>query len=567
SCSHIKAIVQDFYPNKGQFLIEESIELIVEYNDIYLLSDLRFIINIYNMEQLVVESEYESSLYENNQKGKLTLPSMPVGGYGAKLIVSEGDTIIQTISTAYDVARSHKALVRYGFLSDFAETDESDEADVISMKKLHINMVQFYDWMYRHESLVSDDDYYVDLMGKSMSRKAVISKIDLCHQHGMSTMAYGAVYAASKEFYDQHPTWGLNDSSGKPITFIDIFYIMNVAESSPWHQYIIDEYKKTIYQLGFDGIHMDTYGFPKKGYDNDIKSVEVIEMDQAFPVLINHTKEQLSKINENVTIIFNNVGNWPVYATAPTNQDMIYVEVWEPYNTYEHIQRIIAEARSFTDKPIIISAYLKPFMTDEHQKAGYSLKLMTACVVANGASHLIMGENQSILTQGYYVDYYPLEDDLFSEIRKYYDFMVRYSALFYNQNLRDVSMTHAYGDNLEYVFKGAPCSPSGEADKIWTIIREDANMKLLSLINLRGNDNDWNVAKKEPNNIRKLIIEIQLEKEVDQVWVTSPRLQSLKSIPYQVVDGDRGRLLTLTLNELDIWTVLVIKLKEGVRIC
>jgi dextranase len=403
-------------------------------------------------------------------------------------------------------------------------------------------------------------------MGKAMSKKAVTGKIELCHQHGMSTMAYGAIYAASKEFYDQHPTWGLNDSGGTPITFIDIFYIMNVAESSPWHQHIIDEYKKTISQLGFDGIHMDTYGFPKKGYDNDVKSGEVIEMDQAFPVLINNTKEQLSKIKEDVNIIFNNVGNWPVYATAPTDQDMIYVEVWEPYNSYEHIQRIISEARSFTDKPIIISAYLKPFMSDDHVKAGYALKLMTACVVANGANHLIMGENQGILTQGYYVDYYPLEDDLFGEIRKYNDFMVRYSELFYNQKLRDVSMTHAYGDNLEYVFKGAPCSPSGEQDKIWTIIREDSDMKLLSLINLRGNDDGWNVAKKAPMVVDELIIEIQLEKEVDQVWVTSPEIQSLISIPYQVTDGVRGRLLTLTLSELDIWTVVVIKLKEGARI-
>jgi len=560
----MKTTINDFYPNKGQFLVGEPIELIVEYSDIHALNDLRFTLKIYNMDQLVEEIEQEATLFEGREMGGITLPSLPIGGYGAKLIVYEDDKIIQLITTAFDVAMSYKELPRYGFLSDFAVADESDDADVLSMKKLHINMVQFYDWMYRHESLVSDEDYYVDLMGKTMSKKAVTNKIDLCHKHGMSTMAYGAIYAASKEFYDQHPTWGLNDSSGKPITFIDIFHIMNTVESSPWHQHIIDEYKKTISQLGFDGIHMDTYGFPKKAYSNDSKADELIEMDQAFPVLINNTKKQLSEIKEDVNIIFNNVGNWPVYATAPTDQDMIYVEVWEPYTTYEHIQRIIMEARSFTDKPIIISAYLKPFMSNEHVKACNALKLMTACVVANGANHLIMGENQSILTQGYYVDYYPLEDKLFSEIRKYYDFMIRYSALFYNKNLLDVSMTHAYGDNLEYVFKGAPCSPSGEQDKLWTIIRESSDMKLISLINLCGNDNSWNEAKKEPTVVDELTIEIYLEKEVEQVYVTSPKIQSLESIPYQVTDGERGRLLTLTLNELDIWTVVFIRLEKPI---
>lgn len=558
----MKTSVKDFYPNKGQFLIGESIELIIEYSAIHLISDLQATLKIYNLEQLVVVNKQVLTLKEGMEISEIHLPSMPIGGYGAEMSVYEDGIIIQVINTSFDVAKSYKELPRYGFLSDFAIADELDESDVQSMKKLHINMVQFYDWMYRHESLVSDEDYYVDLMGKTMSKKAVTNKIELCHKHGMSAMAYGAIYAASKEFYEQHPTWGLNDSSGKPITFINIFHIMNMSEGSPWHQHIIDEYKKTINYIGFDGIHMDTYGFPKKAYGNDSKSNEIIEMDKEFPVLINNTKEQLSELKEDVNIIFNNVGNWPVYATAATKQDMVYVEVWEPYNTYEHIQRIILEARSFTDKPIIISAYLKPFMSNDHVKAGNALKLMTACVVANGASHLIMGENQSILTQGYYVDYYPLEDNLFSEIRKYYDFMIRYSTLFYNQNLKDVSMTHAYGDNLEYVFKGARCSPSGEQDKIWTIIRENSDMKLLSLINLCGNDNNWNVAKNEPINVEELSIEINIEREIEQVYVTSPKIQSLVRIPYQVTDGDRGRLLTLTINELDIWTVVLIRLEK-----
>lgn len=557
-------IVKDIYPNKGQFLINDKIELVMEFDKVSTDKSIRINMKVKHMDEEIFADDTLIKQFEiNANKDRIIeLPSLEVGGYGTEISVYIGDEPVQICHTAFDVAKNHKDLPRYGFLSGFSKVDENDSSDILSMKKLHINLVQFYDWMYRHDSLVSEENEYTDLMGKEMSKVAVMNKIDLCHKNGMKTMAYGAIYAASKAFYDKHQSWGLNDSNGQPITFIDIFYIMNVCEASPWHQHIIDEYKTAIEKLDFDGIHMDTYGFPKKGYSNSDEQDRLIELDKEFPVLINHTKEQLTHCKEDVMIIFNNVGNWPVYSTAHTKQDMVYIEVWEPYRTYEHIQRIIREARSFTNKPIIISAYLKPFMYGKHEEAGYALKLMTACVVANGASHLIMGENQGVLTQGYYVDHYHLEDDLYTEIRKYYDFMIRYSELFYDQTLIDVSMTHAYGDNREYVISGASCSPSADANKLWTVIRENQYTKLISLINLIGSDNLWNEPKVNPDAIHELTLEIQLEKEVTQVFVTSPEKQSLVNAPYQVCQGERGSLLTMTVKDLDIWTVVLIRLCE-----
>lgn len=555
-------IVKDIYPNKGQFLINDRIEIVIELMEKNLDLFDKLHLEITNMDNVLYMKDYniDQLHIDKNKEIIIRVPSLNVGGYGVELSAYVDDEIIQIINTAFDVAKTHKELPRYGFLSDFTKDDELDYSDILSMKKLHINLVQFYDWMYRHESLVSEENEYVDLMGKTMTKAAVTNKINMCHKHGMKAIAYGAVYAASKAFYDKHKTWGLNDSSGKPITFIDLFYIMNVSEDSLWHKHIINEYKATIEKLNFDGIHMDTYGFPKKGYSNIEEQSKVIEMDKAFQPLINHTKDQLSEVKEDVTIIFNNVGNWPVYSTANTKQDMIYVEVWEPYSTYEHIQRIIKEARCFTDKPIIISAYLKPFMNTKHEEAGYSLKLMTACVVANGANHLIMGENQGVLTQGYYVDYYKLDDKLYGDIRKYYDFMIRYSELFYDKTLVDVSMTHAYGDNKEYVFKGVSCSPTAEPNKLWTVIRENQETKLISIINLKGNDHLWNESKVKPEVINELTLEIQIEKEVEQVFITSPNKQSLISVPYTVIVGERGKVLTMDLEDLDIWTVVVIRL-------
>ena len=43
--------------------------------------------------------------------------------------------------------------IRYGFLSDFSSGD-GDRLDVEWMRDLHLNAVQFYDWMYRHDRLL-----------------------------------------------------------------------------------------------------------------------------------------------------------------------------------------------------------------------------------------------------------------------------------------------------------------------------------------------------------------------------------------------------------------------------
>jgi hypothetical protein len=552
-------LIQDIYPLKGQFLAGERIDIVLELKEEWSsdyaenVEEVFVIIEVSHLQEKVyVEKILLSSLQKPDDKHMLIkLSPMLSGGYG--VYIRCGDVCY---NTAFDVANHSFAIPRYGFLSNFGVDDEEDQEDILSMTKLHINLVQFYDWMYRHENLVSEEVIYRDLMGKEMFLNAIKNKIKACHEHGMKTMAYGAVYAASNKFYEGHPDWGLYNNLGKPITFIDLFYIMDIRANSPWHEHITREYQKAIQAMEFDGIHMDTYGFPKTAYD---VNEERISLDQEFPVLIDHTKEALNEVKPENIVIFNNVGNWPVYATAPANQDILYVEVWEPYVTYEHIQRIILEAKAIRQKPLIIAAYLRPFMTDGQNEATIALKLITACIVANGATHLIMGENKKVLTQGYYVDHYSIEDFYFEQIRKYYDFFIRYGEFFFNTALRDVSMSHAYGDNQEYSFYGVQFSSSAEENKVWTVIRESDDLRVISLINLTGNNNMWNEAKKEPEVVKNINITMQIEKNLPQIYLMSPENPDMIEMSYQVLENKRGRRVEVSIGELELWTVIIVR--------
>ena len=561
--------IQDFYPSKAQFISNENITLVLELkntNSEYKILNLR--VNIFSLGKIIDNIDTVLKL-KPLEDCSIELPIPPKDeifkGYGADAYIYEGEKLLEEASTAFDVVDSYKRAIRYGFLSDFYNHELGKNEDLKNICKLHLNVIQFYDWMYRHDELVPPQNEYMDLMGRTLSLEVVKEKITFCRKYGMKAIAYGAVYAAARSFYEKHKDWAFYDSNNNVLSFINIFYIMNIAEQSPWHSHIIKQYENAIYELDFDGIHMDTYGFPKTAISRLRNVSELVYLDEQLPILIDNTKRKLQKLRPEVCIIFNNVGNWPVKAVAGADQEAIYIEVWSPYERYHHLIEIIKDAKLLSgNKPVVLAAYMRPFIEENTslEEAQFATLLTTAVIVSSGGFQLILGEDKGILTQGYYVDYTEIEDEFFTVIRKYYDFIVRYSNIFYEDSLIDISMTHTGGDNIEYVFKNASYSSYGEANKVWTIIRENKNFKAISFINLIGNVDDyWNKGKNRPISINSIEVSIQIDKKIKAVFTASPdtNLGREELLDFTIVDGSRGRNLIIKVPELYIWRILWIE--------
>jgi hypothetical protein len=211
----------------------------------------RFRISVFRLDQSVLAFEVERT----GPRTTFTLPAQRDDFCGLGVLCEAGDG--ESASCAVDIQGEIRAF-RYGFLSDFSRA-ETNEADVLAMAKHHVNTVQFYDWSYRHDTLVADFDDYTDMMGKPNSFEVIRRKIVACHQRGMCAVGYGAVYAASEPL-PRGIDWRLYARAGEPIRFIDVFAIMNLE--SGWREHIVSQYCAAV-QAGFDGIHLDTYGFPK----------------------------------------------------------------------------------------------------------------------------------------------------------------------------------------------------------------------------------------------------------------------------------------------------------------
>jgi dextranase len=537
----------DIFPSKAQFTDATNIEFLAEGLDG---ARLRV--------QIIADNEELLSLNCVVKNGLVRVPGLsdlPRGGYLARFSTEAGETL----TTAFDLGTG---MIRYGFLSDFSEGDERNSGAVDWLNKLHINYVQYYDWMYRHDDLIPPAPVFEDMLGRRLSARTVQARMAQASAYGMKSIAYGAIYGAGNDFAERHGQWRLYDLKHQAIGFLDFLSIMNVNRNSGWHDHIIAEYGKAI-TFGFDGIHMDTYGFPKDAFDHDGNELDLAD---DFGQLIDDAKADLEKLDPDVKLIFNNVGNWPVESVANRRQEAIYIEVWDPYSTYRAIVEIISHARACNqNKQIILAAYLLPFNERSGEEEFNALFILTAVITVMGATHLIHGEQRGIITEGYYARYFHNEDeDHANAIRGYYDHITYLSHLWSEPSLVDVSHTHLLGDNREYAVDADFVSPDPDVGKVWINIRENGRMKFINFVNLTGSeDATWNRGKRvcdsEPFTLR-----IRMNRMVSRITLSTPDQRQIlvQELEYHVEDTEFGPYAVVSIPAVHIWSTLMVALEE-----
>ena len=346
----------DLYPLKAQYVTNEEVWICLEQTDVCKMGLYdRAVIHVYCLEREV--RTVETGRLECETRISIGRYDAAFAGFGVRAVLYGVDDEL-VLETAFDVCKEPERSLRYGFVSDFTERDRNNGA-MEQLRKYHINMVQFYDWSYRHDSLVSEDEDYDDMMGKPIHLDTVREKIAQADRYGIKAIAYGAVYAASREFYEQHKDLAFYNANKEVFRFIDTFYIMNIQKGSSWRRHLTGQYRDAMEKMGFAGIHMDTYGFPKTAFSRLDGDFTRVRLEKEFGSLIDEAYEELTETGREPYLIFNNVGNWPVAGTAQHKVKAVYIEVWPPYERYHHIKQLILEAKQLVQnqKPVILAAY------------------------------------------------------------------------------------------------------------------------------------------------------------------------------------------------------------------
>jgi dextranase len=441
-------------------------------------------------------------------------------------------------------------------VTDFDPSRVDIETTACWLAKHHINGLQFYDWMYRHEDLLPSSEIFLDPMGRRLSLVTVKRLVDAVHARGIAALPYAAVYAASPAFFRRHPDWALLDGESRPILFGDDFLvIMNPAAGSPWTAHMMAQFDRILQEIAFDGVHLDQYGDPRSGYD---ARGEPVDLAHAFPAFIDATREVVRRRRGCTgAVVFNAVANWPVEAVAPAGEDVVYVEVWpeytDEYATYRDLHRVVVEGgRAGGGKPVVLAAYVDPARER-------NVLLSDAVVFASGGFRIELGERGRMLADPYFPKHGRMGNGLIDRVRSYYDFAVRYESVL-SLGTRDATEESAGSLAVE----GTGPSAGEPCPGVWPIVRSGAGFEAISLVNLPlAGGARWDTPHDGwPEPLTDLCVRCSAGRRVARAWWASPDGGCCRAQPLDLAAGSNGEEIVLPVPRLDCWTLIVLEWAE-----
>ncbi len=473
------------------------------------------------------------------------LGPLPVGSYAVRLTTGSS-----TAATAFDVLADPLSRPRYGFLADFAADRTDDEALPDSLRAFHINVVQLYDWMYRHAELVPPTDAFLDALDRPLSLTTVRRLVATVHEIGGAALGYAAVYGAGEEYASAHPDEVLQHRDGSPWMLADFLWIMDVTPSSAWSRHIVAAMRRAVTEVGFDGLHLDQYGHPKTALT---AAGERVDLADAFPALIDAVRDALPSS----TLIFNNVNDFPTRRTVTARQDATYIEVWSPNDDYADLVRLVEVARDLAPaRPVILAAYLVPFATAGGAAEVATARLALATVWAAGGQYLLLGEVDGVLVDPYYPRYATLDAAAVRTLRSFTDFAVANGDLLFASDSGETSASMVNGVNEDVELIGAPAAVRPEAGRIWVRTSRVGGRLVVQLVDYRGQpDSRWNRSGAASAPASGLTLRVRVVDPNPTVLfghpLGGPHLSTLAA------QGDADGI-TVTVPDFETWALLVV---------
>lgn len=321
-----------------------------------------------------------------------TVPTTDFQGYHVEIKAGTTDQN----ATAIDVSSDWTRYPRYGYLSEFpsSEAQAQSEAKIAALvQSYHINALQFYDWMWKHERMIKRtngtiDSTWTDWNNRTIAWSTLQNQITATHNSNVAPMAYVMIYGA-REGYEQqsnvNPQWGLYTdaahSSQWNVDFGDddpntYLWFFNPGNTN-WQNHIFKEYEDAVLTANFDGVHVDQIGNP--GATRYDYWGNTVSLDQTFDDFLNNAKEHLSAVADHNSgysgqdlLTFNLVGGkvdgWGVAnVTQNADTDFDYSEIWSDNPTYNGVRDFVRQARGYNSgKALVLAAYMNyydPFFT------------------------------------------------------------------------------------------------------------------------------------------------------------------------------------------------------------
>ncbi len=472
---------------------------------------------------------------------------LPAGGYGIEVTDADG----RRQHTAVDVAADVRTRLRYGFVVDYSPGRDTGEVERL-LRRLHLTAVQFYDWAYRHADLLGPDDGdYADALGQPVSPDTVRRLVDATHRAGADALGYAAVYGVGNE---EWPTWehdALQAPSGTPYGLGDFLRLVDPAAPDWLAHFCAD--LAAARGFGFDGFHLDQYGYPKRAVRADGHPVDLAD---SFDTTIGRVRAEIP----DARLVFNNVNDFPTWRTTASPQDATYIEVWPPHTGLADLAAVVTRARALAPtRPVVIAAYQSVYSAAGAAEADLATAFTMATLFSHGATQLLAGENGRLLVDPYYVRNHRAEPSTLEFLARWYDFLVEYGELLLEPTAADVTGSYAgdYNGDLDVAYPAAQVDHRPRPGSVWRRVVEVDGRLVMHLINLTGQaDTDWDSPRRRPGRPGTATLRVRRNGPgVPRIRIADPD-GPLGLTPLQVtVEGDHA---VASLPDPSVWQLVVL---------
>lgn len=362
-----------------------------------------------------------------------------------------------------------------GFVTSF---DEESQSSVLTwLRKLRCSVVQIYDWMDSYSTPLATTDLYEDPLGRAIERSALAKLIAGIKDLGGVAQAYAPVMAADAELANAHPEWRLFRNDGEPQSLGDLLQIMDPGNAE-WQQHWIDNYGHAADALGFNGFHLDTYGYPRAALNS---SREPVSMAEGYSDFVGAVR----KARPHEVLSFNQVNGVPRGFITPASPSFRYVEVWAPNDRWRHLEGLLHRSADTSEHHGDTLAIYPPVWEGERDSALRTGLLSQAIVTALGANTLIWGDDHGVLRHPYYVEHEALRGDEIDQVLEWHRFGLRSRDLF--KGVTDTSWYELDDENASVVvsWDGAT-SPEPVGGALFVRVLRSDDLVVVSLLDLSG---------------------------------------------------------------------------------
>lgn len=477
---------------------------------------------------------------------------LPIGTHAIEARSSEGAVLVEDfVSVRANVGDDPIV----GFATSF---DSASTPAVLSwLRQLRCTVVQVYDWMERYSQPLAMTDKYHDPLKRAIDLPALLELVRGIRENGAVAQAYAPVCASDESFSDEHASWLLRRNDGALESLGNLLQIMDPGNVE-WQSHWIDVYGHALDAIGFNGLHLDTYGYPRMPLDDNGSVVGIDEGYESFVRAVRTARP-------NDVISFNQVNGVPRGFAPPQRPGFRYAEVWPPNDRWRHLEGLLERSAGSAPAQGDTLAIYPPVWDGERSSALRTAVLSEAIVTTLGAGVLMWGDDFGVLCHPYYVEHEKLLDDEVEVVLQWHRFALRCRDLF--RDGVDTSWYELEDENASVaVTWSGLTSPEPLGGTVFVRVRRRKESVVVGVMDLSGaTEGSWRHTS-EAGHCREAVITVLVdspEKWRAQAAVLGANGGRFVALEARDVVHREGRALTCTVPVVDGWSVVRFEIEES----